>query len=67
MANEIKKAFDGLLEDYTTLDESADTVVRQLRKISNLDGRRKIVAELRRLEKRRLEILDKMDSLEKSA
>ena len=66
MVNDEKKVFDGLLEDYAALDESADTVVRQLRKISNSDGRRKIVKELRNLENRRLEFLDQMDGLAKS-
>ena len=67
MANVSKKVFNGLLEDYVGLDESADIVVRQLRKISNPDSRRKIIKELRNLENRRLEILGKMDGLAKSA
>jgi hypothetical protein len=54
VANGDKKALDGLLEDYAFLDESADIIVRQLRKISNPDSRRKIVKEFRNLEKRRL-------------
>lgn len=61
-----KKAFDGLLEDYAALDESADIIIRQLRKISNPDNRRKIIKELRNLENRRLELLDQMDGLAKS-
>jgi hypothetical protein len=67
VANVSKKVFNGLLEDYVGLDESADIVVRQLRKISNPDSRRKIIKELRNLENRRLEILGKMDGLAKSA
>ena len=66
MANESKKAFDGLLEDYAALDESADIIVRQLRKISNPDSRRKVIKEFRNLENRRLELLDQMDGLAKS-
>ena len=66
MANDGKNVFDGLLEDYVGLDESADIIIRQLRKISNPDSPRKIVKELRNLENRRLEILDQMDGLAKS-
>jgi hypothetical protein len=63
MANDSKKVFDGLLEDYVGLDENADIIVRQLRKISNPDSRRKIIRELRNLENRRLEFLGQMDDL----
>ncbi len=66
MANDEKSVFDGLLENYAALDESADVVVRQLRKISNPDNRRKIIRELRNLENRRLELLGQMDNLSKS-
>ena len=66
MVNDEKRVFDDLLDDYAVLDESADTVVRQLRKISNLDSRRKIIKELRNLENRRREFLDQMDNLAKS-
>ena len=66
MANDSKKEFDGLLEDYVRLDESADITVRQLRKISNPDNRRKIIKELRNLEKKRLELLGQMDDLAKA-
>jgi len=66
MVNNRQKVFDGLLQDYAALDESADIVVRQLRKISNPDSRRKIIKELRNLENRRLELLDQMDGLAKS-
>jgi hypothetical protein len=66
MPNDDKRAFDGLLQDYVSLDESADIVIRQLRKISNPDGRRKVINELRNLENRRLELLDQMDNLGKS-
>jgi hypothetical protein len=66
MVNGGKRVFDGLLEDYAALDQSADLVVRQLRKISNPDSRRKIIKELRNLEIRRRELLDQMDNLAKS-
>jgi hypothetical protein len=65
MANDSKKVFNGLLEDYVRLDESANTIIRQLMKISNSDSRRKIINELRNLENRRLEFLDQMDRLAK--
>jgi hypothetical protein len=65
MPNDDKRTFEILLDDYAALDESADTVVRQLRKISNPDNRRKIINELRNLEKKRLELLDQMDNLAK--
>ena len=67
MANDgLKKEFDGLLETYISLDESGETIVRQLKKIANADGRSKIIAELRTLDKKRLELLDQMDGLTKS-
>jgi hypothetical protein len=60
-----KKAFDGLLETYVSLDESAETIFRMLKKTPNPDNRRKIIKELRNLENRRLEFLDQMDNLTK--
>ena len=65
--NGYKKAFDGLLETYVSLDESAETIVRQLRKTPNADTRGKLVAELRNLETKRIELLGQMDDLAKSA
>jgi hypothetical protein len=61
-----RRAFDDFLKDYLSLDESAKTIVRQLRKTPTLESRRKIIAELRSLEKKRLELLDQMDNLGKS-
>ena len=61
-----KKAFDGLLKTYVSLDESAETIVRQLKKIPNTDTRGKLIQELRNLEKKRLGLLDQMDNLAKS-
>ena len=66
VSNGYKKAFDGLLKTYVSLDESAETVVRQLKKTPNTDTRGKLIQELRNLEKRRFELLDKMDILAKS-
>jgi hypothetical protein len=64
--NGYKKAFDGLLETYVSLDDSAKTIIRQLKKTSNADTRGKLVGELRNLEKKRLELLDQLDDLAKS-
>jgi hypothetical protein len=66
VSNGYKKAFDGILKSYVSLDESAETIVRQLNKTPNTDTRGKLIQELRNLEKRRLELLDKMDNLAKS-
>jgi hypothetical protein len=61
-----RKAFDGLLTTYVSLDESAGTIVRNLMRTSNPDARTKLVRELRNLEKKRLELLDQLDGLAKS-
>ncbi len=66
MANDgYKKAFDGLLKPYLPFDESAETIVRQLKKTPKPESRSKIVAELQNFEKRRLELLDQMEILAK--
>jgi hypothetical protein len=59
------KAFEGLLETYVSLGDSADTIVRFLKKTANADTRSKLVAELRSLDKKRLELLDQLDGLAK--
>jgi hypothetical protein len=61
-----EEAFDGLLKTYVSLDESAGTIVRMLKKTPNADTRSKLIQELRNLEKKRLELLDQLDSLGKS-
>jgi hypothetical protein len=61
-----KKAFDDLLETYVSLDDSAETIVRMLKKTPKSESRSKIIAELRNLEKKRLELLDQMDNQAKS-
>ena len=67
MANDgYKRAYDGLLNSYVSLDESAETIIRQLTKTPKPESRSKIIAELRSLEIRRLELLDQMDTLAKS-
>jgi hypothetical protein len=66
MVHDEKRVFDGLLDDYAAFDESANTIVRQLKKRANAELRRKLVQELRNFEKKRLDLLDQMDSLAKS-
>jgi di/tripeptidase len=67
MANDVfKKAFYELLETYLSLGNSTETTVRFLKKTPNVETRSKLVAELRSLDKKRLELLDQMDNLGKS-
>jgi len=67
MANDaFKKAFHDLLETYLSLGNSAETTVRFLKKTPNVEIRSKLIAELRSLDKKRLELLDQMDNLGKS-
>jgi hypothetical protein len=61
-----KEEFDGLLDTYVSLDDSTKTIVRQWRKTPKPESCSKIIAELRSLEKKRLELLDQMDNLGKS-
>jgi hypothetical protein len=61
-----KKAFDGLMETYISLADSAETIIRQVKKTANTELRGKLVQELRNLEIRRIELLDQMDNLAKS-
>jgi hypothetical protein len=61
-----EKAFDSRLNTYVSLDESAGTLVRILKRTPNPDTRGKLVRELRNLEKKRRELLDQMDDLAKS-
>jgi hypothetical protein len=61
-----RKAFDDFLEGNQSLDESAETIVRQLKRTPKPESRSKLVRELRNLEKMRLELLDQMDNLAKS-
>jgi hypothetical protein len=61
-----KKACVGLLKSHVSLGDSAGTIGRNLRKTPHADTRRKLVAELRGLDRRRLDLLDQMDDLTKS-
>jgi hypothetical protein len=60
-----KKALESLLETYVSLGDSADTVVRFLKKKANVETRSKLIAELRSLDQKCLEILDQLDGLAK--
>ena len=67
MANDVyKKAFDGLLNTYVSLGGSAEMIVRNLNKIPDVETRGKLIAELRSLDKKRLELLVQMGNLGKS-
>jgi len=67
MANDAyKRAFDDLLETYIYLGGSAEMIVRNLSKTPNVETRSKLIAELRSLDKKRLDLLDQMDDLAKS-
>ena len=61
-----KKVFNGLLESYLSLGDNAEIIVRSLKKIPKPESRSKIIAELRSLDKKRLELLDQMDNLARS-
>jgi hypothetical protein len=63
--DEYKKVFDGLLDTYISLGDSAYTVVRFLKKTPDADTRRKLVAELRSLDEKRLGLVDQIDNLAK--
>jgi len=68
MANDgYRKTFDGLLKTYLSLGGNPRTLDRKLKKVPNADTRSKLVGELRSLDKKRLELLDQMDNLSKSA
>jgi hypothetical protein len=68
MANDgYQKECDGLLKIYFSLGINAGTIVRRLKKTSNPETRSKLVRELRSLDKKRLDLLDQMDNLAKSA
>ncbi|HEV7965980.1 MAG TPA: hypothetical protein VGP19_00325 [Candidatus Acidoferrales bacterium] len=64
--NGCKKAFGGQLETDVALDESAETILRQLKR-TPAGTRGKLVQELRNLEMKRLRLLDQLDNLAKPA
>jgi hypothetical protein len=56
----------GLVKVYLSLGDSAGAIIRQLKRTPNADTRSKLVAELRSLDKKRLDLLDQIDNLAKS-
>jgi len=67
MANDpYTKIIDGLWNDYLSLGPHTETIVRKVRKTSNGDIRSKLIAELRSLDRKRLELLDQIDDMAKS-
>jgi hypothetical protein len=60
------KTVDGLWLSYISLGPHAETIVRRVRRTSNADPRSKLIAELRSLERKRLELLDQIDDMAKS-
>lgn len=60
------KTVDGLWLSYISLGPHAETIVRRVRRTSNADARSKLIAELRSLDRKRLELLDQIDGVAKS-
>jgi hypothetical protein len=60
------KNINGLWEAYLSLSPHAETIVRKVRKTSSADIRGRLIAELRSLDRKRLELLDHIDDLAKS-
>jgi len=63
--DEYKKSIDRLLNNYSSLADDAEGIVIKLKKISNAGVRDKLVRELRKLDNKRLELLDQKDALPK--
>ena len=67
MANDgYTKTIDGLWEAYLSLAPHAETIVRKVRKTSSADIRTKLIAELRSLDRKRLDLLGQIDDMAKS-
>jgi len=59
--SKIVRDFDGLLQSYVSLADNR-AIVRKLQKTGDADTRSKLIAELRILDKQRLDLLDQMDA-----
>jgi hypothetical protein len=59
--SKIVRDFDGLLQSYLSLADNR-TIVRKLQKTTDADTRSKLVAELRILDRQRLDLLEQMDA-----
>jgi hypothetical protein len=60
------KNVDALWQTYLSLFPHAETIVRRVRKTASTDTRIKLIAELRSLEMKRLDLLDQIDDMAKS-
>jgi hypothetical protein len=61
---EYKKAIDPLLRDYFSLVDKAAPIHRKLKQEPNADARSKLIAELRSIDKKGLELLDQMADIQ---
>ncbi|MGA8870025.1 MAG: hypothetical protein WA434_14900 [Candidatus Acidiferrales bacterium] len=59
--SKIERDFDGILQSYVSLADTR-TIVRELQKTTDAATRAKLIAELRILDKQRLDLLDQMDA-----
>jgi hypothetical protein len=59
----LKSEIDELLQTYVDLGAGAAIIVRQLRKTVNADVRRKLIAELRNADKKRIELLNYVERI----
>jgi hypothetical protein len=60
--SKIVRDLDGVLQSYLSLTDKSGTIVRKLQKTADADTRSKLIAELRSLDRQRLDLLDQMDA-----
>jgi hypothetical protein len=53
---------NGLLQDYLSLGDNTAIIVRQLKKTAHADIRNKLVGELRNIDMKRIDILNRIDT-----
>jgi hypothetical protein len=61
--DQLENEFDEALQRYLDLGESVAIIVREMKKTSNPEIRRKLTHELRNADKKRIEILNQTDGL----
>jgi len=61
--DQLENEFDEALQRYLDLGESAAIIVREMKKTSNPEIRKKLTPELRNADKKRIEILNQIDGL----
>jgi len=61
----LTREIDRLVLTYLSLGDNAETIVRKLKKTPNAGTRGKLIAELRSLDQKRIELLDQMDGVAK--